>query len=81
MSVAKRPWNSGPPRQQKGKKRKVKPVLEGAKDDVLLVEVNELIRTHGTASDEASDSELESSVPKLFEEIEVKIIDLSATGQ
>ena len=80
MSVAKRPWNSGQPKKQK--KRKLKPIVEGAKDDVLLAEVNELIRTRGTVLEEISDSEeQEASVPKLFEETEVKIIELSATGQ
>ena len=78
MSVAKRPFPSGQPPKQK--KRKFKKPADG-KGDVLLAELHEFIRTHGT-TEEVSDSEQsETSEPKLFEEVEVKILELSATGE
>jgi hypothetical protein len=63
----------------KFKKRKIKPVVEGSGEDILLQEVKALLRKNDTAEQEDEEERIPGF--KRFDEVEVDIVELSSLGR
>lgn len=69
--------------QKKFKKSKEIKSKDGGFDDVLVHDINQLLKTQGTrdgTSQETSDAQRPKKLPERFTEIELTISDLSSTG-
>ena len=64
----------------KFKKRKIKPIIEGSRDDVLLWEIKSLLGEQGDREASTAPSETDGPSFSLFDEIEVDITELSSSG-
>ncbi len=64
------------PGHKRAKKRK--PLGEGSSEEVLLLDIKELLKTHSAGNEDTQVSA--EALPERFTEIELKIISLSSTG-